>query len=92
MQGAFLANPPFETALLHKAARRMGELLAAADTAGGRLTFVVVLPRRPEEARAALDTRRCSPMHVLNAATSCARQAAPPRIRRAGARCTVQRT
>ena len=56
------------------------------------LTFVVVLPRRPEEARAALDTRRCSPMHVLIAATSCARQAAPPRIRRAGARCTVQRT
>ena len=64
MQGAFLANPPFETALLHKAARRMEELLGAADTAGGRLSFVVVLPRRPEEERAALDSRRCSPMHV----------------------------
>mmetsp|Transcript_20161 Transcript_20161/g.51040 ORF Transcript_20161/g.51040 Transcript_20161/m.51040 type:complete len:84 (-) Transcript_20161:1-252(-) len=28
----------------------MGGLLAAADSAAGRLTFVVVLPRRPEEA------------------------------------------
>ena len=78
MQGAFLANPPFETALLHKAARHMSHLLAAADTAGGRLTFVVVLPRRPEEARAALlYTRRCSPMHALDAATSCARVCTP---------------
>lgn len=42
--GAFLANPPFDPLVVAAMARRMQRLLAAADAANARLTFVITMP------------------------------------------------
>ena len=47
--GAYVANPPFEPALVSAMAARMEALLGTADRSSGRLTFIVVIPRWPEK-------------------------------------------
>ena len=42
--GAFLANPPFDPLIVAAMARHMERLLAAADAAHTRLTFVITMP------------------------------------------------
>ena len=44
-KGSFLANPPFEPAVVARMARRMESLLCQADTEDEPLVFVVVVPR-----------------------------------------------
>jgi hypothetical protein len=42
--GSYEANPPFVPALLTATARRVLELLVAAEAAGGALSFTVLMP------------------------------------------------
>ena len=50
LSGAFVANPPFEPAVVLAMARRMGALLDAADAAHAHLSFIVVMPRWADDA------------------------------------------
>ena len=47
--GAFLANPPFVPSLVSRMAAHMAQLLEAANTAGGLLLFIVVVPYWPDK-------------------------------------------
>lgn len=44
LSGAFVANPPFESQMVHAMAQHMEALLSAADAAAAALTIVVIVP------------------------------------------------
>ena len=74
--GAFLANPPFVPATVLAMAARIDELLAAADAGTERrqqLTFVVIIPRWPDDAgwRALSDSRHATCVLTLPRSKHC---------------------
>ena len=42
--GSYEANPPFVPSIMEAAARRISELLEAAEAAAGALSFTVIVP------------------------------------------------